>query len=162
MNCGSCKREILPDVYFCQWCGRYVAAPRVGTKAGLFARWIALVLDPLIALLIRLVPTVILVAVVGESLALLVVFLGAILYVVWWVRELRQGRTPGKRLLGLRVVAENTGDAPGLGRMFVREIPGRFVSGLIFGLGYLWAILDKNAQAWHDKIARTLVVKVGG
>jgi uncharacterized RDD family membrane protein YckC len=27
------------------------------------------------------------------------------------------------------------------------------------GLGYFWAIWDKDNQAWHDKIAGTVVVK---
>ena len=38
---------------------------------------------------------------------------------------------------------------------------GYYVSSLIcsVGLGYLWAIFDKNNQTWHDKLARTYVVR---
>ena len=57
------------------------------------------------------------------------------------------------------MVRAQTGDIPGFGKMFVREVPGRFVSALVFGLGYFWAIIDRNGQAWHDRIAGTVVVR---
>ena len=66
------------------------------------------------------------------------------------------GRTLGKRLLGLRVVNE-AGNAPGIGRVILREIIGRFISGLVFGLGYLWVAWDGRKQGWHDKIGGTTV-----
>jgi predicted anti-sigma-YlaC factor YlaD len=43
--------------------------------------------------------------------------------------------------------------------MLVREIVGKFVSGLFLGIGYFWAIFDKEGQAWHDKIAGTVVTR---
>lgn len=55
---------------------------------------------------------------------------------------------------------QQTGAIPGFGAMFVREVFGRFLSGLVSGVGYLWALIDKNGQAWHDKLAGTVVVKV--
>ena len=82
-------------------------------------------------------------------------------YFGWFLSLLVKGRTPGKLLLGLQVLDAQTGRLPGFGKMFVREIIGRFISGLFFGIGYFWAIFDKNGQAWHDKIAGTVVVKVG-
>jgi hypothetical protein len=42
--------------------------------------------------------------------------------------------------------------------MLVGEVFGKFVSGLFMGIGYFWAIWDKDGQAWHDKIAGTVVV----
>jgi len=36
---------------------------------------------------------------------------------------------------------------------------GRFLSGLFLGLGYFWALFDRNAQAWHDKLAGTVVIQ---
>lgn len=44
----------------------------------------------------------------------------------------------------------------GLGWAFLRWL-GYYVSS-IFMLGYLWAIWDSKRQAWHDKIAGTVVV----
>ena len=58
------------------------------------------------------------------------------------------------------MVDYQTGTIPGFGKMFVREIVGRFISGDFNGLGYFWAIFDKNSQAWHDKIAGTVVLQL--
>ena len=37
---------------------------------------------------------------------------------------------------------------------------GCFLSLAIVGLGFLWIVFDDNKQAWHDKIAGTVVVRV--
>jgi len=82
-------------------------------------------------------------------------------YFVWFIVLLGQGYTPGKKLLGLHVVNSKTGNNPGFGAMFLREIVGRVLSALFFGIGYFWALFDKNSQAWHDKLANTVVVRKG-
>lgn len=68
--------------------------------------------------------------------------------------------TPGKRVLGMRIVDADTGKPvsvfQALGRML-----GYFVSSLIFYLGFIWILIDGRNQGWHDKIAGTLVVKIG-
>jgi uncharacterized RDD family membrane protein YckC len=46
--------------------------------------------------------------------------------------------------------------------MLLRERIGRWLSGLVFGLGYLWILLDKDRQAWYDKLASTYVVERRG
>ena len=38
---------------------------------------------------------------------------------------------------------------------------GYNVSAMLFGLGFLWAFFDRNKQSWHDKMARTYVVRNG-
>jgi uncharacterized RDD family membrane protein YckC len=35
-----------------------------------------------------------------------------------------------------------------------------FLSLVVAGLGFLWIVFDDNKQAWHDKIAGTVVVRV--
>ncbi len=70
-----------------------------------------------------------------------------------------QGATPGKAAAGLRVVDQLTGDKPSLVQSLLRWF-GYFVSALPLGLGFIWAALDSDRQAWHDKIARTRVVTV--
>lgn len=37
---------------------------------------------------------------------------------------------------------------------------GCFLSLAIVGLGFFWIAFDENRQAWHDKFAGTLVVRV--
>ena len=75
------------------------------------------------------------------------------------MRLLSKGMTPGKWLLGEKVVEKLTGNFPGFWRMILRETIGKFVSGIFLGLGYFWAIWDKDNQAWHNKITGTVVVK---
>lgn len=68
------------------------------------------------------------------------------------------GRTPGKMLLGLQVLSAE-GAPINFGISFLRAV-GYLVSNLlfIFPLGFIWAAFDKRKQAWHDKIAGTVVI----
>lgn len=67
------------------------------------------------------------------------------------------GQTPGKRILGLHVVNDN-GTSVDWAAASVRFFIGYPVSLLPLGLGFYWALVDKNNQAWHDKIAGTRVI----
>jgi uncharacterized RDD family membrane protein YckC len=44
------------------------------------------------------------------------------------------------------------------GTMFIREVIGKFISGLILMIGYLIALGDER-RALHDRMADTIVVK---
>jgi uncharacterized RDD family membrane protein YckC len=68
------------------------------------------------------------------------------------------GATLGKMILGLRVVDAN-GQKIGLGKALLREIIGKWISNLVFSLGFIWVAFDEKKQGWHDKIAGTYVVK---
>jgi len=59
----------------------------------------------------------------------------------------------------IRAADKRSGGLPGFGRMLLRETLGKIVSGLFLGLGYFWAVFDRDSQAWHDKIAGTVVLK---
>ena len=64
----------------------------------------------------------------------------------------------GMRLLSLKVIRRNQEPLTFL-RAGLRGTVGYWVSGLILGLGYLWAAVDANREAWHDKIFDTWVVR---
>ena len=70
------------------------------------------------------------------------------------------GRTPGKMLLGLRVI-QASGDPITPGIAFLRWV-GYLISGPLFCLGFLWVAFDGRKQGWHDKIAATLVIRRRG
>ena len=70
------------------------------------------------------------------------------------------GRTPGKMLLGLRVI-QASGEPMTPGVAFLRWV-GYLISGLAFCLGFLWVAFDRRKQGWHDKIAATLVIRERG
>ncbi|UCG38592.1 MAG: RDD family protein [bacterium] len=68
------------------------------------------------------------------------------------------GQTLGKKLLKVKVLRSD-GSPVTYGRAFLRAL-GYFVSCFFLTwLGFLWAIWDRRKQAWHDKIADTIVVK---
>lgn len=67
------------------------------------------------------------------------------------------GQTPGKRLLGIKALRTD-GKLMGYKVAAARCLIGYTLSLLTFGLGFIWALLDKNNQCLHDKIAGTLVV----
>jgi pSer/pThr/pTyr-binding forkhead associated (FHA) protein/uncharacterized RDD family membrane protein YckC len=84
-----------------------------------------------------------------------VLALGALYYVYHWgVR----GATPGKRLLGLVVQAEDGTEPIGLSRAAIRVL-GYILSGLILGIGFLMIAL--GGAGLHDRIAGTRVVRRG-
>jgi serine/threonine-protein kinase len=83
------------------------------------------------------------------------------LYFMWPTAT--SGQTPGKKMLGIKVVDGN-GAAPGWGKAFLRYVIGfgleAFLMYFLIGLlGWLWPLWDKNKQAWHDKIGSTYVVE---
>ena len=69
------------------------------------------------------------------------------------------GRTLGKWVAGISVVDEE-GNKPGVAVAIPREMVGRFVATITFGIGIIWVVFDKNHQGWHDKMAGTYVVVV--
>jgi uncharacterized RDD family membrane protein YckC len=68
-----------------------------------------------------------------------------------------KGGTPGKLILGLRIVNEK-GQYIGIPMAILRYI-GKILSGIILGIGYLMIAFDAKKQGLHDKIASTYVVK---
>ena len=43
-------------------------------------------------------------------------------YAVWWFIALKDGQTPGKRMIGIRVVRASTGETSDMGITLVREL----------------------------------------
>jgi len=41
----------------------------------------------------------------------------------------------------------------------LRQTIGYWLSGAVFYLGFIWVAFDDKKQGWHDKIARTFVVR---
>ncbi|WP_188065974.1 RDD family protein [Brevibacillus brevis] len=73
----------------------------------------------------------------------------------WWT-----GQTLGKLITGIRVISAKQvrGNLTG-GQVFLREVIGKFVASLVFGLGYLWVAWHPRKQGWHDLIAKTYVIR---
>ena len=65
--------------------------------------------------------------------------------------------TPGKMLMDIKIVDAKTTGRAGIGQLVLRYL-GYLLSALPLGLGFLWIIIDKKNQGWHDKLASTLVI----
>lgn len=68
------------------------------------------------------------------------------------------GGTPGKRLMRLKVLDEKTGNKLTLGQSIIRYI-GYIPSTLVLLLGFIWIAFDAKKQGWHDKMAKSVVVR---
>ncbi len=84
---------------------------------------------------------------------LLTVLLLAVYYVFFWTIA---GKTPGKAIMGLRIVTAR-GKRPSLWRA-LRRLAGYLLTMLTFNIGFLWIMLSKRRQGWHDLLAGTYVV----
>lgn len=87
-------------------------------------------------------------------------FVGFILY-AWFVstRLGRTGQTPGRRVMGTRVVDQHTGEPIGVRRALVRYLLAGTVSAWFCWLGHLWMLWDGRRQTWHDKLVGSIVVR---
>ncbi len=90
-------------------------------------------------------------------------------YIVWWLIALGRGQTPGKQVVGIRVIKDD-GTPSNWGYTFLREFVIKlllvgFISDVTFGIGrlvdYLWPLWDRaeKMQTLHDKLLGTIVVK---
>jgi len=78
------------------------------------------------------------------------------LYAIFFIST--TGTTPGKRLLGIRVVLKATNKPPPLFTAIMRETVGKFISGILLGFGYLWMFGNVHRQTLHDLLTHTVVI----
>jgi len=124
--------------------------------AGLGARFLALVIDSCIIL--SIVAGIRMALLVSPGLATVLVFLVQWGYHMYF--EVRhQGRSPGKRVCGLRVV-DSRGLPITFQQSFVRNIVRVLDSAPIFyGLGGLVSMVDRHRRRLGDIVADTLVIE---
>jgi uncharacterized RDD family membrane protein YckC len=87
----------------------------------------------------------------GRGMLLLLATYGAIMWKL-------KGTTVGGIVCDLKVVRIGGGPLD-WGTAIVRAL-GCFLSLVVCGLGFIWIAVDHEHQAWHDKIAGTVVVRV--
>ena len=74
----------------------------------------------------------------------------------WYFWTQNNGQTPGKMVMGIRVIKRGGGKL-GDAEAVVRYV-GYYINTAIFLLGWIWALLDEDSQGWHDKLAGTVVI----
>ena len=70
-----------------------------------------------------------------------------------------RGATPGKIIMGLRVVDANSGEFLRPSQTIWRETVGKFCSIIFLGIGYFWALFRNDRRTWHDFIGRSQVLR---
>lgn len=84
------------------------------------------------------------------------IYILAVLVIVmlFWIYR---AATPGKMLLGLKIVDADSLEPLSKNQGFVRYF-GYYLAFLPLCLGFFWVAFDKRKQGWHDKLAKTLVI----
>ena len=133
--CAHCGMASQPGARFCLGCGTEagvgtarttVTGVAAGAEVEYMGFWIRLVAATI---------DFVFLSVAGAVLGLLVP--GYITFFLGWVYAVlfigRMGQTPGKMALSVQVV-DAEGNVPGIGRAILREIIGKFVSGVALWL----------------------------
>jgi uncharacterized RDD family membrane protein YckC len=128
--------------------GRYAGSP--------FASWGRRVLGYLIDVVLLAV-VIEIVRLVGGGLIVEAVVYVAGLALLGWMNG-ASGRTPGKRVVGIRVVRDADGRVLGGGLGLVRALC-HFLDTVACLLGWLWPVWDSKNQTFADKILATVVLR---
>ena len=185
INCPACGLE-QPETATCSSCGliyaKYHSAqqqkrsldPRENNsstlvekpKAGFWLRLVALMIDGFLVFLIQVIFGIILFFIgsggfnLDGTLSLVLQMFSTVVSLFYWIFFTGNcGQTPGKMLLRIQVVRTD-GSSLSYGTAFYREVVGKFLSGIIFAIGYLMAAFDDQKQGLHDRMAKTYVIKL--
>jgi predicted Zn finger-like uncharacterized protein len=140
-------------------------------KAGFWIRVVASLVDGIILLVMQVILSVLLGLIASGAsngineqgqvaLSLVYTLFGTVLSMAYYVFFTGYcGQTPGKMAVRVKVIRSD-GEDISYGRAFFREVFGKFVSGVLLGIGYLMVAFDSQKQGLHDKIANTYVIKL--
>jgi len=131
--------------------------------AGFWLRFAAFILDSLLVIIIIL-PILLKIYGIGYlfsehifkgtwDVLLQFVFPGIAFIILWVYRS----ATPGKEIAGIKIVDAATLQAPTVSQCIIRYL-AYYVSLIPLGFGFLAISMDSKKRAWHDRIAKTLVI----
>jgi uncharacterized RDD family membrane protein YckC len=128
-----------------------------GAPASQYSDWIHRVGAYLIDVL-PIIVVYIIADVIGSSILILLVGLAALAYSIWnrWIMG-GQGQSLGKKVLGMMLISEQTGQPIGTLNAFLRDVC-HIVDSIICYIGYLFPLWDAKRQTLADKIMSTVVV----
>ena len=144
------------------------------TYAGFFSRFIALLIDQVAMVFLAFLVGLLASVCAGTALLAegdIVGFLfGSVALISWGALTIFQflyfgyfwskdGQSIGMKLLNVKVVRQEEGEQLSFFRAGFRGTLGYYISGLVFGLGFLWAAFDSQKETWHDKLFNTWVVE---
>jgi uncharacterized RDD family membrane protein YckC len=95
---------------------------------------------------------------VGGTVGNIIIFLSGLVSLAYFTYFFGNGQTLGMKAMNIKLIGTDGTYPVGYGKGFLRWI-GMIISGVVILLGYIWILIDKKRQGWHDKIAGTYVVK---
>lgn len=130
-------------------------------QAGFALRLGAFMLDLILLLLLMLFIT--LIATNFINYQAIINKIGLVIIMAVWIYNFLilasiRGQTIGKQLVGIRIISLDQSRAK-VSQIIIRHTFGYFIATIAFALGFLWLLWDKKQQGWHDKLAKTLVIK---
>jgi uncharacterized RDD family membrane protein YckC len=127
-------------------------------KASFWLRFIANICDGIMVSIVSIPFAIISASTTGTtaSLSQAAQFVVSFFVLAYWVGT--QGGSPLRRKLGVFILDEDSGAFIGQ-RRATQRIMMSWVSGIVFLLGYLAMLRSPQSQTWHDRVARTVVVK---
>jgi uncharacterized RDD family membrane protein YckC len=137
--------------------GYQMPAGPQGPGGAPLAAWGWRVLGYLVDFVIILVPSVILGVATGSRIVYDIVALIGGLTIGYLNGS--QGQSPGKRVVGIKVVREADGQLIGGGMGIVRLIT-HILDSIACFIGWFWPLWDAKRQTFADKIIGTVVIKL--
>nr|WP_319377625.1 RDD family protein [uncultured Methanoregula sp.] len=179
-RCPRCKSEVADELTHCPVCRKELSgclyAPagsegRAGSPvpeeqgsrigyAGFWRRLCATIPDLIVVGLAAVVIKSLLEKYALPYPILATLFLAGVFYLALYSPVFLSSRyqaTPGKMLFGVIVVYDNGRQLP-FSRALIREL-GKYVSLILFGLGFFLIGVSKKKQGLHDLLALTVVVR---
>jgi predicted Zn finger-like uncharacterized protein len=169
--CHRCGAVQFPASH-CYQCGAALAMTAQDMKtvyAGFWIRAVAYLIDSALLGIVQFVLSLLIALIVGQlgfaatgdpAVNIVLWLFGVTIsmgYAVFFVGYC--GQTPGKMALRIKVI-RTSGRPVSYGRAVLREVLGKFLSGILLGIGYLMVAFDRQKQGLHDKIADTYVIKL--
>jgi len=91
------------------------------------------------------------------TLSLLIGILISLAYHAYYYQS--TGSTIGKKLFMLKVIDSHTGNLLTFKQVFLREVVGKFLSGVTFMIGYIMGGVRHDKRALHDLVADSRVIE---
>jgi len=126
--------------------------------AGAGSRLISYIIDIIIVgLIVSVLGAILSIGASIDTANPLVQGFGGLISLAYFTYFFGNGQTLGMKAMKIKLIGIDGTYPIGYGKGFLRWL-GMLISSMILALGYIWILIDKKNQGWHDKIAGTYVV----
>lgn len=129
----------------------------VAEKAGVGRRFVSCLIDGIIMGVIGGILAGVSIVIGSDVGAVIMTIVGIIISIAYYTYLFGRGQTLGMMAMKIKLIRTDGTYPIGYLRGFLRCL-GMLLSGWVIYIGYLWIVIDKDKQGWHDKIADTYVV----